>query len=167
MHQFRYSRSKFSIALVTSAGLTFIVTFVVHLVSRLFRLDDLWIITWSAAIIFFMFFSARALWLFLQNDVILAVRPDGIFDARLSADAVLWQDIREISLVRRENDFQLDLQLWPNPTIKLNEISPGARPNMKIDLSVLDAPVETIVAAVQQYAAVQVRMPEVSEGMPE
>ncbi len=75
----------------------------------------------------------------------MAVRPDGLFDARYSSQAVPWDDIKDLRLGRAENDFNLSVYLWPDRT------SSGAGPAFDIDLSPLDAPVDQILQALSAY----------------
>ncbi len=157
MHQFRYSRPKFNRGLIASLGLTAICTFLVFMLARILGFHQVWIITWAAGLIFFGFFPAPLLWGYLRNDVVLAIRPDGIFDARIGREPIAWDDIWEVALVRLEADWQLTLQLWPSPLVSLNAKQTGARDRLVIETTSLDANIDEIIDAIRPYKTVMAR----------
>ncbi len=150
-NQYRYSRQSFHRAMATALGLTVIVCFLVWLFARLLGLIQAELITAISGLIFFSFCSAAMIWRYWRNDVIVAIRPDGLFDARYSSQAVPWDDIKDVRLGRAENDFQLDIYLWPD-----RHQGRGAEPAFSIDLQGLDAPVQQILEAVIAYRPVSV-----------
>ncbi|MEM8750348.1 MAG: hypothetical protein AAGF28_08600 [Pseudomonadota bacterium] len=155
--QYRYSRGSFRSSVITALGLTAIVSFLVWLFVRMMVFTHPYWITGVSAAIFFSFCSAAMIWRYMRNDVILAVRPDGLYDARHTSQAVPWDAIKDLRLLRAENEFQLDVFLWPATTDHQairKAYSPAARPAFSIDLAPLDAGVETIVEALSQHKQV-------------
>ncbi|MEM7300609.1 MAG: hypothetical protein AAF468_05950 [Pseudomonadota bacterium] len=157
MHQFRYSRASFINALMTSLGLAALGGLVVYLFFRLGGFSYAGIATWTAGVLFFVFFSFRALWLFMQNEVVLAVRPDGLYDARLSPSHFSWEDLWEINLTRLESDYRLELRLWPKTVISTSKKHAGRVEDIEIETSSLDGGIEEIVAAIQKYKPVTIK----------
>jgi hypothetical protein len=146
--RFRYSRSSFRADVFSAAGLTLIVSCLTWLFLRLGVVNHaLW---WTAAtgLIFFAFCSAAMIWRYLRGSIVLAVRPDGLFDARHSRQAVLWSDILELELHRKENEFHLIISTWGKG---------GKVLKSSLDLAPLDADVNTILAAISAYRTVEVR----------
>ena len=144
--QYRYSKNSFNRSILTAAGLTLIVCFLVWLFARLLGLQQTNLITVISGVIFFSFCSAAMIWRYLRNEIVLAVRPDGLFDARYSSQAVPWDDIKDVRLERAENDFQLGVYLWPD-----RQKDSGGAPAFMIDLEPLDASVHQILEAVLDY----------------
>lgn len=87
------------------------------------------------------------IWRFLRQEVVLAIRPDGLFDARFSSQAVPWDDIKDIRLGRAENDFELGVYLWPD---KMKPNGKGGA-QFSIDLAPLDASVDVVLEAVSAH----------------
>ena len=145
-NQYRYSSNSFNRSVITAAGLTLIVCFLVWLFSRLLGLANANSITVISGIIFFGFCSAAMIWRYLRNDVVLAIRPDGLFDARYSSQAVPWDKIKDVRLERAENDFQLGVYLWPD-----KQTANTGRPAFTIDLMGLDGSLEQILKAVAEH----------------
>ena len=143
--QYRYSQNSFKRSVITALGLTLIVSFLVWLFSRLFGLRHADLITLVSGAMFFSFCSAAMIWRYVRREIVVAVRPDGLFDARHSREAVPWDDIKDVRLGRAENDFELGIYLWPD------RAAPGGGPAFTVDLSPLDAPVETVLQALSTY----------------
>jgi len=148
--QFRYSQNSFQTSVLVALGLTAIVSFLVWLFSRLLGFVHYNWITAVSGLIFFSFCSAAMIIRYMRNEVVLSVRPDGLFDARYSSQAVPWEEIKDIRLGRHENEFQLNVFLWPR------EAMPGqvAQPSFTIDLAPLDGGVEAILAAVGGHVTI-------------
>ena len=148
-NQYRYSQSGFRTSVVVAIGLTAIVSFLIWLFARLFGFQNSNLITFVSALLFFGFCSATMIWRYAQRAIIVAVRPDGFFDARYSSQAVPWDNIKELRLGRAENDFELNVFLWPNGAAQ----PPNApiRPSFVSDLSPLDAGVTTVLEAIAKH----------------
>lgn len=148
--QYRYSRASFRTSVATAVGLTAIVSFLVWLFARLFGLAHPNWITLVSAAVFFSFCSAAMIWRYMRNEVVVAVRPDGLFDARYSGQAVPWETIKDIRLARRENEFQLEVYLWPLSQGRSSVVLPA----FTIDLAPLDAGVEAVLEALSQHKTI-------------
>ena len=83
---------------------------------------------------------------YVRKKIVVAIRPDGLFDARYSSQAVPWDEIKDLRLGRAENDFVLGVTLWPDQRKTTNPA-----PSFNIDLAPLDAPVEQIIQALVAY----------------
>ena len=147
--QYRYSQNSFNRSVITAVGLTAIVTFLVWLFARLIGLQHAGFITMVAGILFFSFCSAAMIWRYANNSIVLAFRPDGLFDARYSSQAVPWDDIKDVRLDRAENDFHLCIYLWPDRLINKSRAAV-----FNIDLAPLDASVEQILTALSAYKSI-------------
>lgn len=145
--QFRYSEESYRSTVFAAAGLTAIVTFLVWLFARLSGSSHVMLITGVAAVAFFTMCSAAMLWRYWRGQVVLAVRPDGLFDARLGSQALAWDDIRHMRLGRAENEFQLVVDAWRRD---------GSTRQIELDLAPLDADVSTIINAIADYRPVAV-----------
>ncbi len=143
--QFRYSEDSYRSTVFAAAGLTAIVTFLVWLFARLSGSTHVVLITTIAAICFFTFCSAAMLWRYWRGQVVLAVRPDGLFDARHGTQALAWNDIRHMELGRAENEFHLIVHAWRRD---------GGTRQVEYDLAPLDADVATILNAISAYRPV-------------
>ncbi|MFD0915350.1 STM3941 family protein [Pseudahrensia aquimaris] len=149
--QFRYSQTSFRKSVLAALGLTLIVTFLVWLFAQLFGLRYYNTVTFVSGLIFFGFCSAAMIWRYLRKDIVLAVRPDGLFDARYSSEPVPWDAIKDIRLGRVENDFQLSVYLWPRE-LKADAEEQG----FVIDLAPLDAGIEQVLDVVSGHKPVTV-----------
>lgn len=105
-------------------------------------------ITLVAGVVFFSFCSAAMIYRYMRDEIIVAVRPDGLFDARHSSQALPWEKIKEVRLERQENEFQLLVQLWP-----MGEAPPKL---IWIDLAPLDVDVEPMLQAIAPHARISV-----------
>lgn len=146
--RFRYSRTSFRANVLSAAGLTLIVSCLTWLFLRLGVLSHATWWTAATGLIFFAFCSAAMIWRYLRGSVVLAVRPDGLFDARISREAVLWSDVLSLDLQRTENEFHLIISTFG---------SGGKVVKTSVDLAPLDADVNTILAAISAYRPVDVR----------
>ncbi len=153
--QFRYSKNSFSRSVWAALGLTLIVSFLVWLFSRLLGLRHADLITLVSGVIFFGFCSAAMIWHYLRRAVVVAVRPDGLFDARYSAQSIPWDEIKDVRLARVENDFQMEIFLWPNFR-KNKQAGSGGAAEFSIDLSSLDASPEQVLQAMGEYKQISI-----------
>jgi len=149
--QYRYSKAGFQRSLVTAIGLTLIVSFLVWLFSRLFGFRHADLITLFSGMIFFGFCSASTVWRYYRDEVVFAVRPDGLFDVRRRGGAIPWNDIKDVRLGRAENDFELGVFLWPDVSKDTSAEDDNITPDVTIDLAPLDAPVNEILENVLRY----------------
>lgn len=148
---FRYSQTSFQNSVLAALGLTLIVSFLVWLFSQLLGFRHYNSITAVSAIIFFGFCSAAMIWSYLRREIVLAARPDGLFDLRYSRQAVPWDRIKDLRLGRVENDFQLYVYLWPEKLLQIDE-----KAEFVIDLASLDAGVDQILAALSAHKSVTI-----------
>ena len=139
---------------VVALGLTAIVTFLVWLFSHLFGIRQADLVTAISGLVFFGFCSATMVVRYLRRDVVLAIRPDGYFDARFHEDAVPWEQIKDIRIARQENEFHLNVYLWPNSA----EWQPNATavPTFSSELTPLDQGVTIILEAISTYIDISV-----------
>lgn len=145
-NQYRYSSNSFNRSVVTAIGLTLIVSFLIWLFARLMALPQANTITVVSGLVFFGFCSAAMIWRYMRNDVVFAIRPDGLFDARFSSQAIPWDEIKDVRLERAENDFHLGVYLWPP-----NQKSNTGGPTFTVDLSPLDGSVDQILRALSEH----------------
>ena len=146
--RFHYAQSSFRTDILSAAGLTLIVSCLSYLFLRLGAVSNASWWTAATALVFFAFCSAAMIVRYLRGAVVLAVRPDGLYDARHSRQAWLWSDILELELRRTENEFQLVVTTWGRA---------GKMRQKSLDLAPLDADVNTILQAISTYKPVEVR----------
>lgn len=149
--QYRYSQDSFRSSVLAALGLTAIVTFLVWLFAQLFALRYYNSVTLVSGLIFFGFCSAAMIWRYARNAVVLAIRPDGLFDSRYSSEAVPWERIKDIRLGRVENEFQLAVYLWPDTLLR-----EGDEQGFVIDLAPLDGGLEQILEGLSNHKAVTI-----------
>lgn len=160
-NQYRYAKASFERSVVTAMGLTAIVSFLVWLGARLLAAAHPNWITGISALVFFAFCSAMMIWRYMRNDIVLAIRPDGLYYARHSSQAVPWEEIKDINVGRREDEFELEVTLWPRSGQPIGQQPNGTRgPRVfSIDLAPLDAGAQQVVDALLPYARVSMRDP--------
>lgn len=146
--RFHYAQTSFRTHIVSAAGLTLIISCLSYLFLRLAVVSNALWVSAATALIFFAFCSLAMIVRYLRGAVILAVRPDGLYDARHSHQAWLWSDILRLELHRTENEFQLIVTIW-EPKGKMR--------NKSLDLAPLDADVNTILQAISAYKPVEVQ----------
>jgi len=142
MNRFRYSRTKFWLAMIVALGLTAMVTGLTWMIFSRLGNPQVDLITAIAGLVFLAFFSLKTGLQYYRDEVVLAVLPTGIRDARWGRDLIEWELIKQINLRQRENEFELMVHLWPNTGL--------GRP-LTIDLEALEADVETITASITRY----------------
>ncbi len=104
------------------------------------------LITFAAGFIFLAFFSARMVLQYFRNDIVLSILPTGICDTRWGRGLIEWEKIKEVTLLQRESEFEINIHLWP--VAQKAEILP-------IDLNALESNVETVINALAVH--IQVR----------
>jgi len=106
------------------------------------------LLTGSIALIFFVFCSAAMLLQFYKREVVFAVREAGLLDKRWSPPLVDWSDMKAVVLLRSENEFSLEVQLWPD-----NQGKDGKALN--VDLSGFDVEISEVVAEIEKHKPVR------------
>ena len=146
-NQFRYHRESFQRTLAIAVGLTLAVCGLVWLLLGIYGVRQMNLLTLLTGLIFFAFISARMLARYFRNEVILAVQPTGLFDARIGDDVLPWDSIRELVLVRREQDYSLRIVLWG---------SKGATaPTHEVNLTALEGGAQPVLEAISSYEPVR------------
>ena len=130
-----------------AALLTAVVTFLVYLVAGLVGARHPDWVAGISALVFFAFCSAATLWRYWRREVVVAMRPDGLFDARLGPQAVPWDDIKELVVHRSENDYGIEVVPWPGVETGWSD--------GRVDLAGLDAPPGTVVGALPVGIAIR------------
>ncbi|MCF6320146.1 MAG: hypothetical protein L3J32_00020 [Rhizobiaceae bacterium] len=146
MNRFRYSRRKFWNAFIVALALTAMVTGLTWMILTRIGNPRAFEFTAAAGLIFLAFFSARMALLYFRDEVVLAILPTGIDDARWGVGVVQWERIKEITLHQRESEFELIIHLWP-----VN----GVSERLPIDLDTLESDVDIIVHAIEGYLGVR------------
>lgn len=146
MNRFRYSRIKFWLAMIVALGLTAMVTGLTWMIFTRLGNPDADFITAIAGLIFLAFFSLKMGLRYFRDEVVLAVLPTGINDARWGRGLIEWELIKEINLRQRESEFELIVHLWPNT---------GMGPALAIDLEALEGDVETITTSITRYMPIR------------
>ena len=104
MARFRYHRESFRRILAIAIGLTLVFCGVVWLLLGIYGVRHMNWITAGTGVIFFAFISARMLAQYLRDETVLAVQPVGLYDARISSETIPWENIKELVLIRREQE---------------------------------------------------------------
>ncbi len=149
--QFRYSKAGFRRNLVIAIGLTLLICGLTWLLLGIYGSNHMNLLTIITGLCFFAFISARMLAQYFRNEIILAVQPTGIYDGRISDETIAWEKIKELVLIRREQDYSLSVILWPgrngNTTLQEN--------SFELELSVLEGGSEKILDAIQKYMPIR------------
>jgi len=146
--QFRYSRSGFRYNLTVALALTALFCGFVWLIIGVY--GTIWhnAITAVTGLVFFAFISARMLGQYWRDEVVLAVQPTGLYDGRISSEAIAWDRIKELVLLRREQEYQLSIVLWPQ--------KPGGKVvTHEINLTALEGGSQQILEAIDQYKSIR------------
>lgn len=147
-HQFRYSRTGFRYNLAVALALTALFCGFVWLITGVYGTAWHTAITVSAGLIFFAFISARMLAQYWRDDVVLAVQPTGLYDGRIGGDTIPWDAIKELVMIRREQEFRLEVILWPK--------KPGGRARShEVNLSALEGGSQAILEAINAYKPIR------------
>lgn len=147
-HQFRYSREGFRYNLAVAIALTALFCGFVWLITGVYGTAWHTMITVVAGSIFFAFISARMLAQYWRDDVVLAVQPTGLYDGRIGGDTIPWDAIKELVVIRREQEFRLEVILWPGKE--------GGRPRShEVNLSALEGGSQAILEAIHAYKPIR------------
>ena len=150
MHQFRYSRSRFWTMMIASLALTIAITFTTYVLLSTLGVRQYKLFTYATGLIFFGFLSARMIYQFLRNEVILSIHQGGILDVRQSPEVLAWDDIKAIVLERVEQEQQLRVFFWQSS----NGVRQMKVVNAVINTELLDGDAEKIVASIERYQPV-------------
>ena len=153
MTALRYSRPRFRTGVLVAAVMTGAVCGGVWMLLTAFAVRHSTFYAGLTAGIFFAFVSATMLLRYMRGEVVLAVRPNGLFDTRWRAETVPWEMIREVVVRRKEDEIELDVYLWQTPS---PERSRGdAHPSHTIDLASLDGSARSVIDAISGHARVR------------
>lgn len=146
--QFRYSKSGFRYNLVIALVLTAAVCGLVWLLLGIYGSNHMNLYTALTGAVFFAFISARMLAQYWRDEVVLAVQPTGLYDGRISLETIPWDRIKELVLLRREQEYQLSIILWPQ--------KPGGKAvTHEINLTALEGGSQAILEAIDQYKTIR------------
>jgi hypothetical protein len=150
--RFRYARAKVRSAILAALVMTAMVTGLTWMLLSAGYHPNKLLYTALSGLVFFAFVSAAMLLHYWRNSVVVAVLPTGLVDLRWQADPVPWEAIREIVLRRVEDEYELDVHLWPGPG---NRGRPNV-PDHVMALAPLDASAAAILAALRPYADLRI-----------
>ncbi|MGB7337105.1 MAG: hypothetical protein WBD01_15060 [Salaquimonas sp.] len=148
--KFRYSRAGFRRNLVIALALTALICGLVWLLLGISGSNHMTLYTSIAGLLFFAFISAKMLGQYVRNEVVLAVQPTGLYDSRISSETIAWDKIKELVLLRREQEYSLSVHLWP----KENTGDAKAKSH-EIELTALEGGSEKILEAINQYKPIR------------
>lgn len=151
--QFKYSREKFKINFISAIALTAMVCAFTWMILGIYGSFRSTLYTTIVGSIFFAFMSIKMLRQYIQDKVILAINPNGLFDARWSDEIISWEKIKDISLHQREDHFVLSIWLWPNKNTPI-PINQNPSETFQIDLEPLDGDPAVIVGLINAYKPV-------------
>ena len=148
--RFRYHRESFRRSLIIAIALTGLVCGLVWLLLGIYGVRQMNWITAITGLVFFAFISARMLANYLRGDIILAVQPTGLMDRRIAAEPLAWEAIKELVLIRREQEFTLRIIMWP-------QAGGGGRSGKvhEVDLSGLEGGTRPVIEAISAYKPVR------------
>ncbi len=136
--------------MIASLALTIAITFTTYVLLSTFGVRHYKAFTFATGLIFFGFLSARMIYQFIRNEVILSIHQGGIMDIRHSGEVLAWDDIKAIVLERVEQEYQLRVFFW--------QVNNGVRQmkvvNAVINIELLDGDAEKIVASIERYQPV-------------
>jgi len=150
--RFRYARAKVRSAVLAAIVMTVMVAGLTWMLLSAAYHPHALLYTGLSGTVFFAFISAAMLLQAWRNAIVVAVLPTGLIDLRWQRDPVPWEAIREIVLRRVEDDYELDVHLWPG---RGNRGRPNV-PDHVMALAPLDAPAAAVVAALEPYAELRV-----------
>ena len=173
MTSLRYSRPKIRVALVVAAAMTAMVSATLWMILNVFHFAHTDLVSALSALVFFAFVSVAMVVRYLRNQVVLAVRPTGLYDARWRAETIAWQDIREIVVRRVESEYELDVYLWhrqkpgQTPGHESGKSQAGGQsghqpdyvPDHIIELAPLEGDAASIIPAIGRHVSVRTDSP--------
>ena len=155
MIELRYSRKKFQFTLLSAILLTVMITALAWMLSiRLAYIYSTYI-TAGVALVFFVFCSIGMLSRYYRDEVILAVRQTGLFDKRLRRKIINWEEIKEVVLLQRENEFQLEIVLWPMSGSGVAGKNKKPKKPLTIDLEPFEIGIDDLMQAISGHAKVR------------
>jgi len=147
-HQFRYSRAGFRYNLAVAVALTALFCGFIWLITGGYGTAWHTVITVTPGLIFFAFISARMLAQYWRDDVVLAIQPTGLYDGRIGGDTIPWDAIKELVVIRREQEFRLEVILWPRK-------ADAKAKSHEVNLSALEGGAQAILEAINAYKPIQ------------
>ncbi len=150
--RFRYSGVKIRSALLAAVAMTATVSGLAWMMLSAAYHPHAIAYTALSGLAFFAFISAAMLFAYWRKSDVIAILPTGLFDRRWQREPVSWDAIREIVLRRVEDEFELDVYLWPGPGNR-------GRPNVPdhiITLAPLDAPAAVVVDALRPHVELRI-----------
>ena len=157
MAAYRYERGSFWLTVAIATGLTALVTFLAWVVLNVLRVPgaDGW--TVAAGLVFFGFCSLAMIRAYATGDTVLAVQPQGYLDTRWRAEAVPWEAIARVEMLRLETEWRVAIYLWNSE----NGRSGGApdragEPDWVSEIATLDVDGATLAEDISRYAEVRV-----------
>lgn len=154
MTSLRYSQPKFRTTLAVAAALTAMVSGTAWMLLNAFNFAHADFYAGLTALVFFAFMSATMILRYVRNEVVLAVLPTGLFDARWQSEAVAWERIREVVARRRENEVELDVYLWRPQRDAATRV-----PDHVIELAPLEGDAGPTVEAIARHVRLRVDAP--------
>jgi len=146
--ELRYSQAKFKTTLAVAILLTVMTTGVVWMILTLFGSNYKNAVTALVALIFFVLCSVGMLWRYYRNEIVFAVRNNGMLDTRWSREILGWDEIKEVVLLRHEAEFELEIRLWPRVQGTNSEFR-------SVDLSPFDVAIEDVILEVEKHVSVR------------
>lgn len=146
--RFRYARESFRRNLLIAISLTALICGLIWLLLGIYGVRHMNLLTALAGIVFFAFISARMLSQYYRNEIVLSVQPTGLYDGRISQETLPWDTIKELVLVRREQEYSLRVVLWPAREDLL------ARTH-EVELTALEGGSEKILEAINHYMPIR------------
>ena len=150
MAQYRYSAPKFRASLIIAGAITAMVTGLVWMLLTALGFREA--VFWSAmtAFVFFGFISAQMLRRYLRREPVLAIWPTGLYVAG-QGDTLPWEQIRAITLMRREDEYALNVSLWPD-----RQTHAGRSSDFYVELAPLESDPGTIIEEIRRYRPVEI-----------
>lgn len=156
MAQYRYSVPRFRETLATAAALTAMLTGLAWMLLQVFNRPLSLPAAALVATVFFAFVSAPAIWRYWRGETVLAVLQTGLLDLRHAPEPIAWDAIREIVLRQHEDDFLLDVYLWPTQIVGRDDRMSGPAPaDVTIELAPLDASLGDIFSDIEAHKPIR------------
>jgi len=133
---------------MVATALTALICGLVWLLLGIYGSNHMSLYTLIAGLLFFAFISAKMLFQYFRNEVVLAVQPTGLYDGRISSETISWERIKELVLVRREQEYSLSIVLWPSE-------NNSKATSHEIDLTALEGGSEVILEAINEYKPIR------------
>lgn len=143
--QFKYSKSGFRNNLIIALGLTALFCALVWMILGIYGSNYMNIFTALTGLMFFAFISARTIILYFKDEIVMAVQPNGVYDRRIGDELISWDEIKELVLIRKEQDYALKIVLWPTNN------NADTQKTYLSNLSTLQGGSEPVLNAISQF----------------